>query len=204
MIKEEYLATTKNIQFDSSKRKELEIDERKLESDYESAAMKLNILLCDLQAAYSHIKRSQLVINNQITASNSPEDSYSLIKMQDAEITVNLDETSYFHQLQEVCENATIYQSASAENAILPRTQLLDRMSQFNDIAPKLFLMSKEEQLQAGNELFNLLKSRLKTWHKIDQLVRCDLKIEDLLGDEKITKAEFNLITNSMTHTLGA
>lgn len=202
--KEAYIANIKNIKFDDSKRKELEIDERKLESDYESAAMKLNILLCDLQAAYSHIKRSQMLINHHINSSDQSEDSYSLIKTQDAEINVNLDEVSYFHQLQEVCENATIYQSASAENAILPRTQLLDKMSQFNDIAPKLFLMTKEEQLQAGNELFNLLKGRLKSWKRIDQLVNCDLKIEDLLGDEKISKAEINLITNSMIQTLGA
>ena len=202
--KQEYMANIKNIKFDDSKRIELEIDERKLASDYESAAMKLNILLCDLQAAYGHIKRSQMLINHQADASNQSEDRYSLIKMQDAEIVVSLDEVSYFHQLQEVCENATIYQSASAENAILPRTQLLDRMTQFNDIAPKLFLMSKEQQLQAGNELTNLLKSRLKTWKKIDQLVNCELKIEDLLGDEKISKAEFILITNAMTQTLGA
>jgi hypothetical protein len=201
--KEEYLANIKNVPFNDTKRKELEIDERKLESDYESAAMKLNILLCDLQAAYGHIKRSQNIINNDSALLDQSKNEYSLIKMQDAEINISLDEVSHFNQLQEVCENATIYQSASAENAILPRSQLLDRMAQFNNLAPRLFLMSKEEQLKVGNELFNLLKSRLKSWERIDQVVNCDLKFEELFDDEKISKAEINLITTSSQY-LGA
>jgi len=193
--KEEYLANLKKEKYDTSQREELEIQERRLESDYESAAKKLDMLLCDLQASYRHIQRCQSLLNNEIY--HDEEQRFSLITMPNSEIKIELEEVSYFQQLQEVCENATIYHSASAENAILPRTQILDRMALFNDLAPSLFLMSEDQQLKAGNELFKLLKSRLKTWNRIEQVVNCEVKLENLLGSEQISNFEIQLITSS-------
>jgi len=153
------------------------------------------MLLCDLQASYRHIQRCQSLLNNEIY--HDEEQRFSLITMPNSEIKIELEEVSYFQQLQEVCENATIYHSASAENAILPRTQILDRMALFNDLAPSLFLMSEDQQLKAGNELFKLLKSRLKTWNRIEQVVNCEVKLENLLGSEQISNFEIQLITSS-------
>jgi hypothetical protein len=74
-------------------------------------------------------------------------------------------------------------------------------MAVFNSLAPSLFLMSEDEQLKIGNELYQLLKSRLKTWSRIDQLINCEIKLDELLGSEKITKSEIQLLTNN-THYL--
>lgn len=194
--KVEYIANLKGLSFDSTKRTELESEERRLEADYESSAKKLDMLLCDLQSAYGLIRRCQMIVNKEDGKYESG-DSLSLITMSDAELQLDLEEVSYYQQLQEVCENATIYQSASAENAVLPRTQIIDRMALFNNIAPSLFMMSEEEQLAVGNELYKLLKTRLHTWEKIEQVVNCELKLDALLGEEKILKSEIQLITKS-------
>ncbi len=196
--KNEYIANLKNETFDVSARAGIEINLRNLESDYESAAKKLDMLLCDLQSSYGLIHRSQQLINKIDTAED--KEPLSLIVTSEAELQISLEEVSYFHQLQEVCENAVIYQSASANNAILPRTQILDRMALFNDITPTLFLMTEAEQLHVGNELFKLLKSRLRTWSRIDEVLNCEIKIDELLGDEQILKSELQFITKTNLH----
>ena len=157
------------------------------------------MLLCDLQSAYKLTRQSQLIINQDTPPSSNSdlEHPLSLLTSSEAELQLELEEVNYYQQLQEVCENATIYQSASAENAILPRTQIIDRMAVFNNIAPSLFLMTEEEQLRVGNELHQLLTSRLKTWDKIEQVINCEIKLDELLGIEKITKSDIQLITNS-------
>jgi hypothetical protein len=195
--KAEYIANLKGEKVDLTKRIGLESEERRLEADYESAAKKLDMLLCDIQSAYGWIRRSQMLINKEQSLQDDQRDGLSLITMSDSEIQLDLEEVSYYQQLQEVCENATIYQSASAENAVLPRSQILDRMSLYNSIAPSLFLMSEAEQLKIGNELYKLLKNRLKTWNRIEQVVSCEIKLDDLLGAEKISKSEIQLVTKS-------
>lgn len=194
--KTEYIANLKGQAFDATKRTELEFEERRLEADYESAAKKLDMLLCDLQSAYGLIRRCQMIVNKEGDKEGN-KDSLALIAMSDAELQIDLEEVSYYQQLQEVCENATIYQSASAENAVLPRTQIIDRMALYNNIAPSLFLMSEQQQLTVGNELYKLLKARLQTWGRIEQVVNCEVKLDELLGVEKILKSEIQLITKS-------
>ncbi len=194
--REEYLANIRGEKVSHNERHALESNERTLESDYENAAKKLDLYLCDVQAAYKLIKLCQSIINKNSTEHSMDENPFSLITMNDSDLEIELEETSYFQQLQEVCENATIYQSASAQNAILPRTQLLDRMAYLNGIAPQLFLMSENAQLQAGNEMYKLLKSRLKTWKKINKVVHGDVKLEDLFEDERILPSEIKFIAN--------
>jgi uncharacterized protein YoaH (UPF0181 family) len=36
---------------------------------------------------------------------------------------------------------------------------------------PKLFTLSKDQQLSAGNQIFKLLMSRLKSWDKIQKVI---------------------------------
>ncbi|WP_417550417.1 VPA1269 family protein [Methylophaga sp.] len=188
----EYMATLKQKTFDSSHRSSLEFKVRKLESEYESAAKKMDMLLSDLQAVYKLIQLSQSVANGQI-ASN--ETNLALIKMPDSEVHIELDETSHFQQLQEVCENATIYESSNPSRAIFPRSQMLDRMANFNEVAPRLFMLSKEEQLTVGNQLVALFRARLKSWEKVNKLIDGQLKLTDLVGSEKIEPSEIELIT---------
>jgi hypothetical protein len=192
--REEYLADLKQKFFDNSKRAPLEFKLRKLESEYESAAKKMDMLLCDLQAAYKLIQLSQFVVNAQL---ESDETNLALIKMPGSEVQLEIDDTSHFQQLHEVCENATIYESCNPMRAITPRSQLLDRMASFNDLAPRLFMLSQNEQLSVGNQLVALLKARLKSWEKVDKLVSGQLKLSDLVGPEKIETSEIELITKS-------
>jgi hypothetical protein len=194
-----YVANLKGEQINTDENTSLSSELQRLESEYESIGKKVDMLLCDLQSAYKLTRQSQLIINQDTPPSSNSdlEHPLSLLTSSEAELQLELEEVNYYQQLQEVCENATIYQSASAENAILPRTQIIDRMAVFNNIAPSLFLMTEEEQLRVGNELHQLLTSRLKTWDKIEQVINCEIKLDELLGIEKITKSDIQLITNS-------
>lgn len=190
--RQEYMATLKQKTFDSSQRSPLEFKVRKLESEYESAAKKMDMLLSDLQASYKLIQLSQSVANGQIESNDT---NLALIKMPESEVQIELDDASHFQQLQEVCENATIYESSNPSRAIFPRSQMLDRMASFNEVAPRLFMLSQEEQLSVGNQLVALFKARLKSWEKVNKLIDGQLKLTDLVGPEKIEPSEIELIT---------
>ncbi|WP_417509600.1 VPA1269 family protein [Methylophaga sp.] len=191
--RQEYMATLKQKTFDSSQRSPLEFKVRKLESEYESAAKKMDMLLSDLQAVYKLIQLSQSVANRQVESNDA---SLALIKMPESEVQIELDDASYFQQLQEVCENAIIYESSNPSRAIFPRSQMLDRMASFNEVAPRLFMLSQEEQLKIGNQLVALFKARLKSWEKVNKLIEGQLKLTDLVGPERIKPSEIELITN--------
>jgi hypothetical protein len=190
--RQEYVANLKQEHFDAGPRSSLEFKLRKLESEYESAAKKMDMLLCDLQSAYKHIQLSQSVANGQI---DSTDTTLALIKMPDSEVQIEIGDTSHFQQLHEVCENATIYESCNPSRAIVPRSQLLDRMASFNELAPSLFMLSQEEQLTVGNQLVALFKARLKSWEKVNKLIDGQLKLSDLVGPERIEPSEIELIT---------
>lgn len=194
--RQEYMATLKQKAFDSSHRSPLEFKVRKLESEYESAAKKMDMLLSDLQAVYKLIQLSQSVANGQIESNDT---NLALIKMPDSEVKIELDDASHFQQFQEVCENATIYESSNPSRAIFPRSQMLDRMASFNEVAPRLFMLSQEEQLTVGNQLVALFKARLKSWEKVNKLIDGQLKLTDLVGTERIEPSEIELITKKAT-----
>ena len=154
------------------------------------------MLLCDIQATYGHITRCHNLINS--TPSDTSTNELSLITMRDAELIIEMEEVNHYQQLQEVCENAVIYKSCNADQAIYPRTQLIDRMAMFNEIMPSLFTLTKEQQLMAGNQIFKLLMNRLKTWDKVQQVIDCRIKFTELADTEQISKSDIELImTNS-------
>lgn len=191
--KEEYVANLKQQKFEGTlKRAKLETELRNFESEYETAAKKLDMLLCDIQAAYSHITKCHKLINSNALLENS--DKLSLITTANAELVLEMEEVSHYQQLQEVCENAVIYKSCNADQAIYPRTQLIDKMALFNEIMPSLFMLSKDQQLTAGNQIFKLLMSRLKSWDKIQKVMDCDIKLIELSESEQISKSEIELI----------
>ena len=191
--KEEYIANLKQQKFEGTlKRAKLETELRNFESEYETAAKKLDMLLCDIQAAYSHITKCHKLINNNALLEHS--DQLSLITTANAELVLEMEEVSHYQQLQEVCENAVIYKSCNADQAIYPRTQLIDKMALFNEIMPSLFMLSKDQQLTAGNQIFKLLMSRLKSWDKIQKVMDGDIKLIELSESEQISKSEIELI----------
>lgn len=191
--KEEYLANLKQQKFEGAlRRAKLETELRNFESEYETAAKKLDMLLCDIQAAYGHITKCHKLINSNALLENS--DKLSLITTANAELVLEMEEVSHYQQLQEVCENAVIYKSCNADQAIYPRTQIIDKMALFNEIMPSLFMLSKEQQLTAGNQIFKLLLSRLKSWDKIQKVMDGDIKLIELSKSEQISKSEIELI----------
>ncbi|PTB98560.1 hypothetical protein C9993_07295 [Marinobacter sp. Z-F4-2] len=189
--RDEYIANAKGMKFDQAERVSLEAEQRKLESEYESAAKKMDMFLCDLQSCYKLIRMCVSTVNG---ISSDVERGLSLIKMPDSEMEIEIEEVSYFQQLHEICENATIYHSADAAVAIAPRSQLLDRMSVFNELQPNLFMLTDDQQLKVGNQVVNFLRSRLKTWERVSQVVDCSVKLEELMEEEKIDKSELTLI----------
>lgn len=189
--RDEYIANARGIKFDQAERVSLEAEQRKLESEYESAAKKMDMFLCDLQSCYKLIRMCVSTVNG---ISSDVERGLSLIKMPDSEMEIEIEEVSYFQQLHEICENATIYHSADAAVAIAPRSQLLDRMSVFNELQPNLFMLTDDQQLKVGNQVVNFLRSRLKTWERVSQVVDCSVKLEELMEEEKIDKSELTLI----------
>ena len=194
--KEEYIANLKQQKFEgASKRSNFETELRNFESEYETAAKKLDMLLCDIQAAYGHITRCHKIINNSTLLDS--KDTLSLITTSNAELVLEMEEVSHYQQLQEVCENAVIYKSCNADNAIYPRTQLIDKMAMFNEIMPSLFMLSKQQQLLVGNQIFKLLMSRLKSWDKIQSIIDGKLKLIELSEAEQISKSEIELILHN-------
>lgn len=195
--KDEYTANLTQQQFEGTfKRAKLETELRNFESEYETAAKKLDMLLCDIQAAYRHITKCHQLINKDTLSENG--DKLSLVTNANAELVLEMEEVSHYQQLQEVCENAVIYKSCNADQAIYPRTQLIDKMALFNEIMPSLFMLSKEQQLTAGNQISQLLMSRLKSWDKIQKVMDGEIKLIELPESEQISKSEIELILHQL------
>lgn len=125
---EEYMADVMQQEFTKKKERLLnETELRNIESEYETAAKKLDMLLCDIQSAYAYITRCQTLMSKGNTQKDN--ERFSLIATYNAEVVVEMEEVGHFYQLQEVCSNAMIYRSCNADRAIYPRSQLLDKMS---------------------------------------------------------------------------
>ncbi|WP_261885101.1 gamma-mobile-trio integrase GmtZ [Vibrio pomeroyi] len=187
------------IKVDSSEKSALESDRRELvgermhlNSEIETRAKKLDLYLSDMNAIHRHIHNCQTLMRKP------PENTanhYQLIVPHEFTLGVELDEVSNFHQLSEVCSNAELYHSCSDDLAVTRRSQMIDKMMVKNGIQPQLFLLSEEEQLLVGNQLTELMLTRLKGWEDIDRLMGGSLTLKDLSidnqFDEKIIRELF-------------
>lgn len=182
---EEYSVLQAGNSYDYEERYSLESILRKTQSESESAAKKLDVLMCDIQAVSRLIKQCQALINQQVDGSG--ECKSQLILQVGHELHLALEESSCFHQYNEVCENSEIYESASAELAVTPRSQIIDRMIAGNGMQPIMFSLSKDQQLVVGNQITRMLLDRLKSWVKVDALMDGRILIKDLVGSEKIS-----------------
>jgi len=168
----------------------LEIRHRKTLSECEASAKKLDVLMCDIQAVVRLIKEVEHLI---VVKSESPDNDRQLLIVQTGhELNLVLDEVSYFQQVSEVCENAEIYESASAEHALAPRSQMLDRMLDRCSVRGRMFNLNKNQQLLIGNQIARLLLSRLKTWERVDSVVEGKLKLQDIFGPDTVVLTEIS------------
>jgi hypothetical protein len=179
--------------FDPGERNYLELKIRKLNSEMESAAKKADMFLCDIQAISRLINQSQAMINERVAAGGQ-SNLTQLIVQSGNELHIAMEETSKFHQLNEVCENAEIYESASADLAIAPRSQMIDKMIAFNNLKPKMYALDKEQQLVIGNQLTTFILSRVESWTKMDALIEGRMRLEDLGSDEQIALTDIQSI----------
>jgi hypothetical protein len=182
----EYICNRNNEEFDKKTRLEILGSLRKTKSEYEVVAKKMDMLYCDLGAASTLIHQCQALLNQSSVSNVNDETSLQLIVRPNHELEVIAEEVSRYELLCEVCENAEIYQSASAELAITPRTQLLDNMMLRNNLKPLLFTLTSKQQLKAGNQLNKLFKERLKNHVKINDLIDGELLLSDLEVHERI------------------
>jgi len=190
---QEYENQNQNLIFsDDTRRLELERELRRLNVETEIAATKMDMFLCDLQCTFRLINQCQDLLNKQEL--NDKPNQLMLIKQSQEEMIVDFEETNDFHQLSEVCENAEIYDSASADMAITQRSQLLDKMADFNGMKPFFFTLTEQQQLELGNQVTRLMLARLKSWDKVAALVDGNLQFADLIDSEQKLKKEIDTL----------
>jgi hypothetical protein len=200
---DQYDASKSGDKYDPGDLNFLELQVRKLNSELESAAKKADMFLCDIQAIARFINQSQALVNERVSSQGNSSLT-QLIVQSGNELHVAMEETSRFHQLSEVCQNAEIYQSASAELALAPRSQMIDKMLAFNNMMPRMFAMDKDQQLVIGNQLTNLMMSRVKSWATMDLLVDRKMLLEDLGENERILLGDFQSILDAQPAVLAS
>ena len=182
----EYICNKNSENFDSTKRRDILANIRKTKSEYEVVAKKMDMLYCDLGAVSTLVHQCQALLNQSNLSIDNDGSNLQLIVRPEHELQVIAEEVSQYELLCEVCENAEIYQSASAELAITPRTQLIDNMMLRNNLKPLLFTLTNKQQLKAGNQLNKLFKERLKSHVKVNDLIEGKLLLSDLEEHERI------------------
>ncbi|MCJ2378777.1 integrase [Vibrio sp. ZSDZ34] len=166
-----------------SKKRGLVNERVHLNSEIETRAKKLDVYLTDMNAIHRHIHNCQTLMNQ---FQKNTTNNFQLIVPHKFSLDVELDEVSSFHQLSEVCSNAELYHSCSDDLAVTRRSQMIDRMMAKNGIQPQLFFLSEEEQLVVGNQLTELMLTRLKGWENIDRLMDGSLTLKDLSIDNPL------------------
>ncbi|HDZ3765102.1 TPA: integrase [Vibrio cholerae] len=167
----------------------LQSERRRLNSEIEVRAKKIDLYLCDINAIYKHILNCQTIIFQE---SSSEDTKLQLIVPRNLSVNFEISEVSAFQQLSEVCENAELYHSCTDEHAVTRRSQLLDKMLIKNGISPKFLHLNETEQLIVGNQMTQLMLTRLKCWETIDLLMDGKLSLNDFENNDLISKNELN------------
>jgi hypothetical protein len=184
--------------FDSNERDRLQVEIRKSRAEMEGLAMKVDTFLCDMQALTRMINQCKEILNRELQTDKKIDDhQVSLIVHAQNELEVDIEETSLFQQLNEVCLNSVIYESASADFACTRRAQMIDKIALMNKIRPVMCGLGEQQQLILGNQVTKFLLQRLKSWARVDQLVNGDILLEHLGNDERISVQEMTSLLAS-------
>ena len=184
---DEYLTLGAGKGFDDTERNLQEVYLRKIRSEHEGAGNKLDMYLCDIQGVVNLIHQTKEIVNRQ--AKNSSEHNKNQLLVQNGHaLELEFEESSLFRQLNEVCENAVVFESASADRAILPRSQMIDKMMLFNHLQPNLFTLDSKQQLFVGNQISSFLLDRLKSWERLDQVMGCRMPLQNMEGYEELAQ----------------
>lgn len=183
--------------FNDRELKRINVAIRKLEADQEGVVTKMDMYIGDLQALTKLISECKVLLNTNSQEEAASTGGMQLLVSDRHELEIAYEETSLFHQLDVVCQNATLYQSASAVMATPRRAQLLDRLALNNGIRPVMLQLDEGEQLRLGNQVSSFLFSRLKSRKKVDELISGQLRLEDLQGEHTIRVKEMTTLMSS-------
>ncbi|MFQ1641517.1 integrase family protein [Aeromonas veronii] len=128
----------------------------KLSQRYEAEAEAMGKVINDLQATYHLIGRSLEIMKQ------ANQDGVQLVavgEMDDIQM-VFTETASELHQLEILCENATLYPEIDSRKPSLRRAQLLDCMLALNKMPPIFFRLSPQQQLEVGNAVMQLIQAR--------------------------------------------
>lgn len=199
----QYDAEQSGHSFDVLPLRKSQIEIRRLQSELESVAKKMDMFLCDMQSLTRHINDCRSVMEPIETSQEVDDCQLVLVVQEGQEVVTDIENTSLFQQLYEVCENATIYQSASADFALPRRSLMIDKMALINGLRPTMCRLSDKEQLVLGNQITKFFLSRVKGWKRLDDLMDGKLSLQDLKGEERITHAEIQQLLDSKPLSLG-
>ncbi len=168
---------------------------------------KLDSLLTDY-AAINHYVQDCLKLIRESNQTNENIENIRLIftgDIKDTEVMIEESRTQY-HLLSEICQNATIYQSANPSRAIPLISQAIDRMVENNNLAPAMFRLTDDQKLIAITELNTLLLERLGSWERIEDLFSGELMLLDIDAHEpkltRISDEVQNLLFKSANYPL--
>lgn len=167
----------------------------------QQSAGKLDSLLNDYAAINHYVKSCLKLIKNSNQDGVNSEGVRLVLTGEFQEIGVTVEESrSQYHLLAEICQNATIYQSANPSRAIPLISQAIDRMAANNNLAPAMFRLTDEQKLIVINELNNLLLERLGSWERIEDLFSGDLMLLDIDSHEPELTRISTEIQNLLLH----
>ncbi|KZL39471.1 hypothetical protein VT47_09875 [Pseudomonas syringae pv. syringae] len=150
-----------------------------------TASVKADMYLADLSVVNKLTKQSQALIAKRAN-NDQKNDSTQLIVKPEHETVVAFDEVSLFRQLNEVCENAEIYTSASADLAAPQRSNMIDRMAELNRLTPAMYKLDKRSQLVIGNQIIKFMTARM-SWTTVEAIMEGSTLMDDLSADQRLT-----------------
>lgn len=178
-----------------------QMQRKQASANQQQSAAKLDGLLADYTAV-NHFAQGCLKLVNENGQSGACGEGVRLMAAGDLrEVSVAFEESkTQYHLLAEVCQNATIYQSANPSRAVPLIAQTIDRMAENNNLAPAMFRLTDEQKLVVINELNKLLLQRLGSWEKIDDLFSGDLMLLDIDSHEPKLSRISTEIQNLLSH----
>jgi hypothetical protein len=158
----------------------------KAETNSEIIAKEVDMYACDF-ISISRLIKPCIALLNEPNKAEATDQGLLVANTSVDQINFSIDETnSEFHQLSEVCENAAIFALADATAATYRRSQLIDQIAINNDLKPTMFRLTEDQQLRVGNEMSQLLLSRLKSWDRVEGLLNSDLTLSDLSDQDQV------------------
>lgn len=148
----------------------------RLSQRYEAEAEAMGKLVNDLQATYYLIARSMEIMKE---ANKEGVQLVAVGEMQDIQVAFT-ETPSELHQIEVLCENATIYPEIDARKPALRRSQLLDCMLEFNKMPPVFFRLNPKQQLEAGNAVMKLIQARAGSIKGALEYVEGQRRLRDL------------------------